>query len=33
MSRQRASAFSIGTLILTCKQDELSYYEGKEKSV
>lgn len=33
MSRQRISAFSIGSLGLTSKQDELCYYEGKRKSV
>lgn len=33
MARQRMSVFSIGTFMLTSKQDELYIYEGKEKFI
>lgn len=33
MARQRRSTFSIGSLMLTSKQEDLCYYEGKEKSI
>jgi len=33
MARQRKSTFSIGSLMLTSKQEDLCYYEGKEKSI
>ena len=33
MSRQDTSTFSIGSLVLTPKQDEFCYYEGIKKSI
>lgn len=33
MSQRQRSAYSIETSILTSKQNDLSYYEGKRKSV